>query len=123
MSRAAFPAALPRRAIAGALLLLGAAAETPLYAQSDAPQLPSIHLGVATCSGSTCHGSIEPRKGSHVQQNEYIIWTKNDSHAQAHSMLSDERSKRIVANLGLKAAPATPAAAASETPAFAGVGS
>ncbi len=50
---------------------------------------------------------MEPWKGSHVQQNEYIIWAKKDKHAQAYSKLSNERSKRIVANLGLKAATAT----------------
>ena len=106
MSCAAFPAALPRRAIAEAPLLLGTAAATPLYAQSDAPQPQSIHLRVATCSGSTGHGSAEPWKGSHVQQNEDIIWTKKDKHAQAYSVLSNERSKRSVANLGHKAATA-----------------
>jgi len=108
MSRAAFPAAPWRWTIAGALLLLAAAAGTPLHAQTAPPPAPNIHLGVATCGGSTCHGSMEQWKGSHVQQNEYIIWTKKDKHAQAYSVLSNERSKRIVANLGLKAATEEP---------------
>ena len=63
-----------------------------------------IHMGVATCAGSTCHGAVEPLKGVGVLQNEFITWQRNDKHSKAYSVLLNERSKRIARNLGLKAA-------------------
>ncbi|MSP50904.1 MAG: hypothetical protein EXQ91_00695 [Alphaproteobacteria bacterium] len=68
-------------------------------------QLPSqskdVHLGVASCAGSTCHGAVTPWKDANVQQNEYVTWTRQDKHAKAFEVLHNERSKRIAANLGL----------------------
>lgn len=67
-----------------------------------------IHMGVATCAGSTCHGAVEALKGVGVLQNEFITWQRNDKHAKAYSVLLNERSKRIARNLGLKAAHTAP---------------
>ena len=33
-----------------------------------------IHLGVASCAGSTCHGAPEPFANSPVLQNEFVTW-------------------------------------------------
>lgn len=77
------------------------------YAQSLLPyQSEDSHLGVASCSGGTCHGSTIERQ-SNVEQNEYLVWSDDeypDKHADAYEMLFDERSVRIAKNLGLEAA-------------------
>lgn len=59
------------------------------------------HLGVATCAGSTCHGSAEPLDAAPVLQNEYLTWHRRDAHARAYETLHSERSARIVRRLGL----------------------
>ncbi len=79
-------------------------AAAPLEARAQAPTAPpadGVHLGVASCAGSTCHGAVQPLKGSVVAQNEYIIWSRRDKHAKAYAVLSEERSQRIAKNLGL----------------------
>lgn len=69
------------------------------------PQISDdIHLGVASCAGSTCHGSVEPWAKSNVLQNEYITWQRKDLHAKAYEALLNDRSKRIARNLGLESA-------------------
>jgi len=70
-------------------------------AQSAVAQIDSAHLGVASCSGSTCHGAVERLKGSSVAQNEYITWSRRDKHAKAYAVLGEERSLRIARNLGI----------------------
>jgi hypothetical protein len=61
------------------------------------------NLGTVTCASSLCHGSIIEWKGSSVLQNEYVTWSRVDKHAnKAYQILFNDRSKRIVQNLGLK---------------------
>ncbi len=83
--------------------LLSAAFLSP--ASADDPKLPfhgaDTHLGVTSCAGSTCHGAVEPFKGSNVLQNEFITWQRQDKHARAYAVLLNERSKRIARNLGI----------------------
>lgn len=62
-----------------------------------------VHLGVASCAGSNCHGSIEPWAGSRVLQNEYVTWSTKDQHAKAYEHLLSDESKRIARNLGIGA--------------------
>ena len=80
---------------------------TPAMAAEPAP-LPildkDIHMGVASCAGSTCHGAVEPWMGSNVLQDEFITWQRKDKHAKAYQVLLEDRSKRIAGNLGLEAA-------------------
>lgn len=83
------------------------AAQVPA-AQSAAPPADGAHLGVSSCAGSTCHGAVERLKGSHVAQNEYIIWSRKDKHAKAYTVLSEPRSQRIARNLGLADARTAP---------------
>lgn len=59
-------------------------------------------LGVASCSSSLCHGSIETWKNSDVLQNEYVTWLRSDKHARAYNVLLNARSKEIARKLGLK---------------------
>ncbi|MCK6449768.1 MAG: cytochrome c family protein [Alphaproteobacteria bacterium] len=60
------------------------------------------HVGVTSCSGSTCHGAVEPFKGSNVLQNEFVTWQRDDKHSQAYAVLQNSRSQRIARNLGLE---------------------
>jgi Cytochrome c554 and c-prime len=59
-------------------------------------------MGVVNCASSLCHGSITPWKGSNVLQNEYVTWSRLDKHAKAYDVLSNDLSKKIAKNLGLK---------------------
>ncbi len=87
-----------------AALIMGGAARVGL-AQPLLPQFADdLHLGVASCAGSTCHGSLETWKDSPVLQNEYNIWTRKDKHAKAYEVLSNDQSKRMARNLGLESA-------------------
>jgi len=67
----------------------------------------SKHLGVKSCSGDNCHGSVKPAEHSAVKQNEYLIWSqetdpyKIDKHHRAYAVLKEERGIRIAHNLGL----------------------
>lgn len=63
-----------------------------------------VHLGVASCSGSTCHGRSAPT-GSVVRQDEIAIWQDPSSvagaHAKAYTVLLSDRSRSIASKLGL----------------------
>jgi Cytochrome c554 and c-prime len=61
----------------------------------------AIHIGVQSCAGNNCHGAVQPIGASRVPQNEYFIWSQKDKHAQAYTVLTNDRSKRIARNLGL----------------------
>ncbi|MGZ5034347.1 MAG: multiheme c-type cytochrome [Usitatibacter sp.] len=55
------------------------------------------------CANSLCHGSVTTWKDSNILQNEYVTWSRVDKHAtRAYQVLFEDRSKRIVANLGFK---------------------
>ena len=59
------------------------------------------HLGVVNCASSLCHGAVSPWKDARILQNEYITWSRVDKHAtKAYAVLLEERSQRIVRNLG-----------------------
>lgn len=68
----------------------------------------SLHLGVATCAGSNCHGSARPFVDSPVLQNEYFLWQRDDAHSNAYKVLQGEAGQRIARNLGLKDATTAP---------------
>jgi hypothetical protein len=87
----------------GLLLLAGLALLLPWFAlgaelpQADGQQ----HLGVATCASGVCHGSVRPRTGSDVLQNEYVTWSQRDRHRVAYQTLLTKQSQQIADNLGL----------------------
>lgn len=64
------------------------------------------HLGVASCSGSTCH-SRQEATGTIVQQNEISMWQDQTSttgaHVRAYRVLFSERSLSIASRLGIDA--------------------
>jgi hypothetical protein len=71
----------------------------------------TTHLGVATCSGSTCHGLSEP-VGKVVRQDEIMRWQEASSptgaHSRAYAILSEPRSEQIAKRLGLASATTAP---------------
>jgi len=61
------------------------------------------HEGVASCSGSTCHGRPAP-SGITVRQNELITWQAPGdagAHSRAWRVLAQPRAKAIADKLGL----------------------
>jgi Cytochrome c554 and c-prime len=71
----------------------------------------TTHLGVASCSGSTCHGLSEPA-GKVVRQDEIMRWQEVSSptgaHNRAYAILSQPRSEQIAKRLGIGAATSAP---------------
>lgn len=64
----------------------------------------AVHLGVASCTASTCHGSIEAAHSGSILGNEYVTWTRRDAHAHAYATLQNPRSQAIARKLGLPSA-------------------
>jgi len=77
---------------------LQASAQTP---QGSPGVRPGTHLGVATCLGSNCHGSVDRPAGSRIKGNEYIIWSTRDKHHNAYKVLTEEPALRMAKALGL----------------------
>ena len=53
---------------------------------------PGVHLGVASCAGSDCHGNDAVTGSAQgMLHNEYLTWQRDDAHARAfHSLLTPE---------------------------------
>lgn len=66
------------------------------------------HLGVASCAGSTCHGSTRPFADSRIRQDEYFVWQRKDAHARAYDSLRSGRSQAIARKLGIGDAATAP---------------
>ena len=58
-------------------------------------QEASQYTGPGSCSSPSCHGAVQPRSTTSVQQNEYSTWVIKDKHAQAFTVLSNSVSMRI----------------------------
>jgi hypothetical protein len=85
------------RLLLAALLLLCIAGFAA--AQNQPPM--GVHLGVATCAGSNCHGATERPRNSYVAGNEYLIWSKQDKHRNAYNVLLQDRAVKMARALGL----------------------
>ena len=73
-------------------------AKEPL-AQTLPQYSKQVHLGVASCATSFCHGSASKRSENNVFQNEYHTWLKGgDKHSGAYRLLLDKPAKRIARN-------------------------
>ncbi len=53
-------------------------------------------VGVGSCTASGCHGNAKPHE---ILGSEYNIWISADPHSQAHSVLYEDRSLKMVQNL------------------------
>jgi len=72
------------------------------YASQPLPEDDGlIHLGVASCASSVCHGKTTSRKTTTVLQNEYTTWSQHDRHARAYKTLLSKDSKQIAKLLGV----------------------
>lgn len=71
-------------------LALAQAAEGPGY------------TGPGSCASPVCHGSVQVRPDTAVQQNEYSVWVVKDKHSRAFAVLSGDAAKRIAQLAGLK---------------------
>lgn len=64
----------------------------------------NVHVGVASCGGTTCHGRQEA-DGVIVRQDEILRWQEPSSQTGAHSrafaILSQPRSRMIASRLGI----------------------
>jgi hypothetical protein len=84
-------------------LLMAAAGITGTGIAAELPQqAPEVHVGVATCASSTCHGRVVPDGSSNVLQNEYRTWTRHDRHSGAYQTLLSSASRDIARKLGLE---------------------
>ena len=77
-----------------------------IHHASGSPDDPQIrkharYMGTGSCSASTCHGSVNPIKGSRVLQNEYHTWLKHDRHSKAYSVLMTHDARKIAEHLKL----------------------
>lgn len=98
----------PARQKLGTIVLLGLGlAGQGAFAQGMPPvpqQGDAVHLGVASCASSACHGASSPAPGGVVLQNEYSTWQRQDPHAGAYGLLLNEDSQRMARKLGIEAA-------------------
>jgi hypothetical protein len=63
-----------------------------------------VHLGVASCASSVCHGKLDRQSGRNVWLNEYRLWTGADKHSQTYRLLENEESRQMANYLGLASA-------------------
>jgi len=95
----------PRRQAVILAAFVGLVFSGAAYSQeSQVVEQNAKHLGVASCAGSTCHGSSVPFADSNVLQNEFRTWNEQDPHARAYQSLLTNESKKIARNLGLASA-------------------
>jgi hypothetical protein len=70
-----------------------------------------VHVGVATCGGTTCHGRSEA-DGKIVRQDELLIWqdpaNPSGAHSRAWDVLTNARSRGIAQRLGIGEASTAP---------------
>lgn len=94
------------------VLAVVGAVSTPLRADPGTVYAGTVYEGVASCSGSTCHGRAEGN-GAVVRQDELAHWqdpaTPGGAHSRSYDALASARGARIAAALGLGAATSAPA--------------
>jgi hypothetical protein len=87
---------------------LAAIALTLLVSSDAIPALPEadgqVHLGVASCASSVCHGKVSPDESSPVLLNEASTWRREDDHSRAYRTLRSQQSQDIAQKLGLPSA-------------------
>lgn len=62
---------------------------------------PPKYTGPGSCASPSCHGSVQVRTDTSVQQNEYSTWVVKDKHAGAYAVLSNDVAKRMARLIGL----------------------
>jgi hypothetical protein len=86
--------------LAALAIAFGTSSSTAEAAAGDS----AMHLGVASCGGSTCHGRQEG-DGKVVRQDEIKLWQEDSSAGGTHSrslrLISGPRGQAIAARLGI----------------------
>jgi hypothetical protein len=77
-------------------LLLAQTAEPPKY------------TGPGSCASPSCHGGVQIRTDTAVQQNEYSTWVVKDKHAHAYAVLTNPVATRMGKTLGIGKADTAP---------------
>ena len=75
--------------------------QPPAGFAANAALKAGAHIGVTTCSASSCHGDVNRPRGSSVAGNEYLIWSKQDKHHNSFAVLQTPPALRIAKALGL----------------------
>jgi hypothetical protein len=92
--------------------LVGMTGAAPATAATSGSSASGVHVGVASCAGSTCHGRQEG-DGRVVRQDELMRWQEPSSpsgaHSRAFAVLSNSRSQAIAQRLGIGPASSAPA--------------
>ncbi|MFD1611632.1 multiheme c-type cytochrome [Sphingomonas tabacisoli] len=87
-------------ALVALAIAFGTSSSTARAAAGDS----AMHLGVASCAGSTCHGRQEG-DGKVVRQDEIKLWQEDSSAGGTHSrslrLISGPRGQAIAARLGI----------------------
>jgi hypothetical protein len=96
------------RALSAIVALHAAAATAPAQRQQVQIAGPQF-VGAAGCSSSSCHG------GAGEKRSQYITWSRKDVHTRGYAILTNARSERIAAGLGLQQQPDGPNPATTST--------
>ena len=64
-----------------------------------------VHMGVATCASSVCHGQPSASEQDNVLMTEYRTWLNQDLHSRAYNSLLTPASRLMAENLGLEQPP------------------
>jgi hypothetical protein len=95
-----------RKMNAGGWLVLGSGmllVQIPLRAQD-----PPKYTGPGSCASPSCHGGVQVRSTTSVQQNEYSTWVVKDKHSHAFAVLTNPVATRMAKILGIDKADAAP---------------
>ena len=69
---------------------------------------PPKYTGPGSCASPSCHGGVQVRTTTSVQQNEYSTWVVKDKHAHAFAVLSNPVATRMAKILGIDKADTAP---------------
>lgn len=83
---------------------------TAVNAQRQQVQIEGAQfVGSAGCKSSSCHG------GAGEKRSQFITWSRHDVHTRGYAILTNARSERIAAGIGLQQQPDGPNPATTST--------
>lgn len=74
---------------------------------AQTPEAPK-YTGPGSCASPSCHGGVQVRTETSVQQNEYSTWVVQDKHAHAFAVLSNPVATRMARILKIDKADTSP---------------
>ena len=95
---------------ASLFVLLASQGAAALAAEPQQVQVQGAQfVGAAGCKSSSCHG------GAGEKRSQYITWSRHDVHTRGFAILTNARSERIAAGIGLQQQPDGPNPATTST--------